>query len=152
MNLAKVLIVYDSVYGNTEKSARALAQGLEIAGAEVELMKSSNVDLRKLKDYDLLAIGAPTQGFGIYKPMKEFLERLKNEKGLKSKKAFAFDTKLKSWWAGSAAKGIEQRLNDLGLTIVKPRTSAVVKGSEGPLEEGAEEKFKQIGAELAKAL
>lgn len=150
--MAKVLVVYDSVYGNTEKIARALAEGVQSSGVEVNLVKTNDVDLGKLGDYDLLAFGAPTQAFGIYKAMKDLLERLKTIEGLKGKKGFAFDTKLKSRLAGSAAKGIEQRLTDLGLTMVKPRASAVVKGREGPLEEGEEEKFKQIGAELAKSL
>lgn len=149
--MAKVLVVYDSVYGNTEKIAKALVEGIKSGGIEVDLMKIADVDLGKLGEYDLLAIGAPTQAFGIFKPMKDFLERLKGV-DLKGKRAFAFDTKMKSRLAGSAAKGIEGRLGDLGLTIVKPRASAIVKGREGPLEEGAEETFKQIGSELAKML
>jgi len=38
------------------------------------------------------------------------------------------------------------------LTIIKPHASAVVKGRKVPLEEGAEETFKQLGAELAKMM
>ena len=36
------------------------------------------------------------------------------------------------------------------MTIVRHSESAIVKGREGPLEENAEETFKQIDAELAK--
>lgn len=54
--------------------------------------------------------------------------------------------------AGSAGGKIERKLKTLGLTIVKPHAEAVVKGREGPLEEGAEETFKQLGAELAKMM
>lgn len=151
VELAKVLVVCDSVYGNTEKVAKALASGMETAGVEVDLAKVADVDFGRLGEYDLLAVGAPTQAFGVYKSVQEFLERLKSA-NLKGKKGFAFDTKLKSRLAGSAAKGIEGRLKDLGLTVVKPRASAIVKGREGPLEEGAEETFKQIGAELAKMM
>lgn len=152
VELAKALVVYGSVYGNTEKIAKALAQGVEAVGVDVDLATVSEVDLGKLVEYDFLAIGAPTQAFGIYKPVKEFLERLNSVEGLKGKKAFAFDTKMKSRLAGSAAKGIEKKLASLGLSIVKPHASAIVNGREGPLEEGAEETFKRIGAELAKAL
>jgi len=35
---------------------------------------------------------------------------------------------------------------------VKPYSSAIVKGREEPLEEGVEERFKQIGAEIAKPI
>jgi hypothetical protein len=81
--------------------------------------------------------------------VKEFLERLKNVEGLTGKKAFAFDTKMKSRLAGSAGGKIEKKLKDLGFTIAKQNASALVKGTKGPLEESAEETFKQIGAELA---
>jgi hypothetical protein len=84
--------------------------------------------------------------------VKEFLERLKNVKGLDDKKTFAFDTKMKSRLAGSAGGKIERKLKDLGLTVAKHSESAIVKGREGPLEESAEGTFKQIGAELAKTL
>jgi len=149
--LAKTLVVYYSVYGNTEKIARALAAGIENVGAEVEVVKIDSVEFDKLDKYDLLAVGAPTHAFGVAKPMKDFLERL-NSVDLKSKKAFAFDTKMGSRLAGSAGKGIEKKLSSLGSTIVKPHASAFVKGREGPLKENAEETFKQIGAELAKMI
>jgi hypothetical protein len=72
---------------------------------------------------------------------------------LKGKKAFVYDTKLsRSSLAGSAGGKIEGNLNGLGLTIVKPHATAVVKGNEGPLEEGAEEAFTQLGAELSKTM
>jgi len=146
----KALVVYDSVYGNTEKVAKALASGLEMGGAEVNCVKVDKVELDKLGAIDLLAVGGPVHAFGVSKPIKEFLERLKSIEGLSGKKGFAFDTKFKGWWTGSAGRKIERKLKDSGLTIVKSSVSAIVKGREGPLEEGAEETFKQIGAELAK--
>jgi hypothetical protein len=100
-----------------------------------------------------LVVGGPVHAWSASKPMKEFLERLESVKGLSGKKAFAFDTKMsRSKLAGNAGGKIEGKLKGLGLTIVKPHASAVVKGREGPLEEGAEETFKQLGAELAKMM
>lgn len=101
-----------------------------------------------LVERNLLAFGTSTHAFGISKPMKAFLEKLKNV-DLKGKKAFAFDTKFKSWLAGSAGKGIEKRLIGFGMSIVKLHASAIVKGSEGPLAEGMEETFEKIGSEIA---
>jgi len=148
--LIKAIVIYDSKFGNTEKIAKALSEGMKKEGLEVDCVKIDNVDLNKLAEYDILAFGAPTQALGISKPMKEFLKKLENV-NLQGKKAFAFDTKLKSRFAGSAAKGIEKQLKKLNMTIIKPYASAIVKGAEGPLEEGAEEKFTQIGSEIAKA-
>jgi len=149
----RALVVYDSMYGNTEKVARALAKGLEDGGVEVDVVKADAVTFEGLGGVDLLCVGGPTHAWSASKPVKEFIERLKGVEGLSGKKGFAFDTKMsKSRLAGSAGGKIEGKLKGLGLTVVKPHASAVVKGREGPLEEGAEETFKQIGAELAKMM
>jgi flavorubredoxin len=148
----KALVVYDSLYGNTEKVAKALAAGLESGGVDVDVVKVEAVRLDELGGVDLLCVGAPVHAWNASKPMKEFLERLKSVEGLTGKKAFAFDTKMKSRLAGSAGDKIERKLKDLGLTIAKHSESAIVTGREGPLEEDAEGTFKQIGSELAKML
>jgi flavodoxin len=151
--MGKALVVYDTVYGNTEKVAKALAKGLEEGGVVVDSVKVDAAKFDELSGYDLLAVGSPVQAWSTSKATKAFLENLKSVKGLNGKKAFAFDTKMsRSKLAGDAGGKIEGKLKNLGLTIVKPHASAVVKGREGPLEEGAEETFKQLGAELAKMM
>ena len=151
--MGKALVVYDSVYGNTEKVARALAKGSEDGGVDVDCVRVDGVKFDELSGYDLLVVGSPVHAWSAPKPIKAFLERLKSAEGLSGKKAFALDTKMsRSRLAGSAGGKIEGKLKSLGLTIVKPHASAVVKGREGSLEEGAEETFKQLGAELAKMM
>jgi flavorubredoxin len=150
--VVKALVVYDGVFGNTEKIAKALAAGLESGGVDVNVVKVDMVKFDELGKVDLLCVGSPVHAWNASKPVKEFLEHLKMVEGLSGKKAFAFDTKIKSRLAGSAGGKIERKLKDLGLIIAKHNESAVVKSREGPLEEGAEETFKQIGAELAKML
>jgi flavorubredoxin len=153
LSVAKALIVYYSMFGNTEKLAKALATGLESGGVEVDVAKVDAVKFDELGGVDLLCVGSPVQAWNISKPVKEFLERLKSVQGLSGKKAFAFDTKMsRSMLAGSAGGKIERKLKDSGFTISKPSESAIVKGREGPLEESAEGTFKQIGLELAKML
>jgi flavodoxin len=147
------LVVYDSVYGNTEKVARALAKGLEDGGVDVECVRVDAARFDELSAYDLLVVGGPVHAWSASKPIKTFMERLKNVGGLNGKKAFALDTKMsRSRLAGNAGGKIEGKLKSLGLEIVMPHASAVVKGREGPLEEGAEETFRQLGAELAKMM
>ena len=146
--MTKAIVIYHTQFGNTEKIAKEVASGIGEQGIDVDCIRVEEVQIDKLKEYDLLAIGGPTHGFGMSKPMKEFIEKLERV-DLHNKKAFAFDTKNRSRFLGSAAKGIEKRLKRLGLNIVKPAASAIVKGLKGPLEDGLEEKFKQIGVELA---
>ena len=100
----------------------------------------------------MLCVGAPTHAWNASQPVKEFLEHLASITGLKGKKAFAFDTQYGSRLAGSGGAKIEKKLATLGLTIVKPSQSAIVKKREGPLEENAENAFKQTGLELSKLL
>ena len=152
-NLDMALVVFDSVYGNSEKVARALAKGLEDGGVNVECIRVDAVKLDELTGYDLLVVGSPVHAWSMSKPTRTLMERLKSVEGLSGKKAFALDTKMsRSWLAGNAGGKIEGKLKSLGLTMVKPHASAIVKGREGPLEEGAEETFKQLGAELAKMM
>ncbi len=150
--MPKALIIFDSTFGNTEKVAKALANGLENGGATANIVKVDEAKPDELTQYDLLCVGSPTHAWNASKPVKDFLDSLKTVEGLQSKKAFAFDTKMKSRLAGNAVGKIESRLKDLGLNVIRRSESAVVKGREGPLEENAEQTFKQIGLELAKSL
>ena len=147
--MKKAAVIYDSKFGNTEKIARALSEGMKREGLVVDCLKTDGADPGKLVEYDVLAIGAPTQAFRMSGPMKEFLGKLENV-DLRGKKGFAFDTRLKSRFAGSAANGIEKKLKELGVTIIRDYASAIVGGTEGPLEEKAEKRFEQIGSEIAK--
>ena len=90
--------------------------------------------------------------FTASKPMKDFLLKLEEGQRLKGKSGFAFDTKFGSPLAGSAAKFIEKNLAHLGMNIIRPRQSAIVEKTEGPLEEGEMEAFERIGYEIGNAL
>jgi len=57
--LGKALVVYDSVYGNTEKVARALAKGSEDGGVDVDCVRVDGVKFDELSGYDLLVVGSP---------------------------------------------------------------------------------------------
>lgn len=149
--MKKALVIYDTNFGNTEKIAQALASGMEEQGVAVECINVNNVQIDTLTDYDFLAIGGPTHGFGMSKPIKAFFKQLENI-DLREKHVFAFDTKNPPRYWGSAAKGIEKRLKKFDANIVHSRTSAFVKGLKGPLHENSEETFRTIGMEIAKLL
>ena len=148
--MVKAVIVYYSMFGNTEKISRALAAGLESGGIDVEVVNVDAVKFDELDKADLLCVGSPVQTWSVSKPVNKLLESLRNVKGLRGKKAFAFDTKMRFRLAGSAGDKIERKLKDMGLIIIRRSESAIVEGREGPLEESAERTFNQIGVELAK--
>ncbi len=140
--MKKAVVICDSMFGNTERIARAFAQGMAKQGIKVDCVRVDEVVIDKLVEYDFLAIGGPTHRLGISEPMKEFLEELKTI-DISGKKGFCFDTRVQSRFnrfdLNSAAKRIEKRMK-------------IVQGREGPLEEGTEKMFEQIGGEVAKLL
>ncbi len=149
--MTRAIVIYDTNFGNTEKIAKAIALGLTDQGIDVDCTNVEHVHLDTLPNYDLLAIGGPTHGFGMSKPIKNFFKQLEHL-DLREKHAFAFDTKNPPRYWGSAAKGIEKRLKKLGLKIVRTRSSAFVKGLKGPLHDNMEDTFRTIGKEIATLL
>ena len=122
------------------------------------LMQEMCIASDSLKEYDIICIGAPTEGFSAPKPIKKFLANLKGV-NLTGKYGFAFDTKVDSSLSGSAAKFIEKELSNQGLIIIARRESAIVfsvkdKGAitDARLKEGEEERFRKIGTQLGSAL
>ena len=55
----KVLIVYDSVYGNTEKIAKAIGDAITV---KAKVLRVGEVNSSELKTFDLLIVGSPTHG------------------------------------------------------------------------------------------
>lgn len=61
------LVVYESMWGNTEKVARALARGLAADGA-VDVLDVSGEVPHELDGIDLLVVGGPTHAFSMSRP------------------------------------------------------------------------------------
>jgi flavorubredoxin len=158
----KAIIIYHTRYGNTERIARSLETGLKEASGIQDVVCTNVRDvvsaIDSLKEYDIICIGAPTEGFSAPKPIKEFLGKLKRV-NLAGNYGFAFDTKVDSKLSGSAAKFIEKELKSQGLQIVAPRESALVFALKemgtitgAKLKEGEEKRFKEIGLQLGTEL
>jgi flavorubredoxin len=130
------VVIFDSKFGNTEKVARSLASGLKMAGVQATCLNVKDVQVGSLIEYDLIAVGAPTQALTASKPIKDFLSQIEGIKNLRGKYGFAFDTRFRNRLASSGAKFIEKKLTQLGLEIIRPRQSAIVKKTEGCWKEG----------------
>ena len=148
----RAIVIFDSKFGNTGAIAKSFAGGLQRAGLKADCLNIRDITVETLVDYDLIAIGAPTQALTASKPMKDFLRKLEGIDALKGKRAFAFDTKFDSRISGSASKYIENKLSKLGMEIVKHRQSAIVKKTAGPLKEGEPETFDRVGFEIGTSL
>jgi flavorubredoxin len=147
----KVIILYDSLFGNTKKVAGALSRGLEAGGIQVDSKHVQGFNIGRLRNYGTIAIGGPTHMRGLSKPMKKFLSSLRKSR-IGSKNAFAFETKALFTMAGSAGKKIIKNLKKMKLKIVYPLITGIVLGKEGPLEKDTLNKMEKTGLEIAEKL
>jgi flavodoxin len=128
-------IVYDSLWGNTEKIAQAI--GDEVAG-EVKVLRPAQVDPAAVGAIDLLIVGSPTHGGGPTEAIQSLLGQLGGTLPAGTSVA-AFDTRLATRLVaifGYSAPRIARTLEGVGATLVVPPEGFVVKGKEGPLREG----------------
>jgi flavodoxin len=158
----KTLIVYDSVYGNTEKVAQAIGAALP-AAAGAEVLKAADAGKENLAGVNLLFVGSPTQAFRPLKPVTTFIRGLPGG-SLKGVRVAAFDTRMDVKKVnnavltffesifGYAAKPIADGLAKKGGQPAAEPEGFFVEGSEGPLREGELERAKEWGKNIFKAV
>jgi flavodoxin len=73
----KVLIVYDSFFGNTEQIARAIGSAPDSQG-DVETIRVNQVKTDRLTGLDFLIVGSPTRGFRPSEAIAKFLKEISN--------------------------------------------------------------------------
>jgi len=133
----KALIVYDSVYGNTEKIARAIAGALTPSG-EVKVLRPGEANHSELESVDLLIVGSPTQRGRPTPAIQDFLNKVP-ERAIKGVTVAAFDTRFSTKLVaifGYAAGKIAGSLKTKDGTLILPPEAFFVKGKEGPLKDG----------------
>ena len=106
MKETKILIVYDSRTGNTEKMAFAVAEGVkEMNGATAIVKKVDDTQLENLLEADGIIVGSPTYYGQMSSKIKElFDESVKIHGKLTGKVGAAFTS------AGGTATGAETTL------------------------------------------
>ena len=71
--MKKVLVLYYSRTGNTEKMANAVAEGAQSNG-NVEVELNYHVDTESLSSYDAILVGAPTYNHDMPVDFKNLFE------------------------------------------------------------------------------
>jgi len=104
--LPKILVVYDSETGNTEKMAHAVAEGAQkVKGVDVTVKKVDRVKLEDLMEADGIIMGSPTYYGQMSAKMKGLIDESEKIHGkLKGKVGAAFTS------AGGTASGAETTL------------------------------------------
>jgi len=151
--MAKVIVIYESKYGNTKLVAEAIVEGMRgVSGIETVLSEVKEVNLNQLTDFDVVLVGSPNHMGGATRSIRKFIDKL-GKLNLEGKLAAVFDTYLGRDFE-KAVKKMEKQIGQKvpGLKLVTPGLSIRVEGMKGPITEGELPKCKDFGAKIAAQL
>ena len=141
--MSKVLVVYFSQTGNTEAMAKAVAEGVEAAGKEAQLIEAENASAADLEAARVFALGSPATGTeeiddSYMAPLMDEIEG-----SLSGKKVLLFGSY--DWGDGEFMRTWEERVTSAGAKLV---TGAGITANLSP-DDAAVEALKKAGEELA---
>lgn len=164
----KSRVVYESMFGNTERVARAIAEGLRQSG-DVELVEVGDA-ASSVCAVDLLVVGGPTHAFGMSREstradarrqagdavvisrrggVREWAARL--EGGVEAGAVATFDTKARrARHLPGCARGLARTLRRHGGTPALAPESFLVEDVRGPLLAGEAQRASEWGAALGR--
>ncbi|HVQ18576.1 MAG TPA: flavodoxin domain-containing protein [Actinomycetes bacterium] len=167
----KSVIVYESMFGNTEHLARKVAAGLAQAGSHTMLADVREVGPDDLAGSDLVVVGAPTHAFSLSRPstredavrqgadpshapfgVREWLDTLAEAFPVATQRpqVAVFDTRVEKVrrLPGSAAKRAAKVLRAHGFDVLDRPTSFYVADVQGPTTFGEFYRAHDWGARL----
>ena len=163
MTPMKAVIIFESMFGNTEKLAREMGDGLASEGLQVVLADVRHVRPEDLAGCGLLVLGAPTHAFTLSRPstradavrqgaheskagvgLREWLASVDEVFGAGTVRPLAavFDSRVEKvqHWPGSAARKTARVLRGHGHEVVDHPVSFYVEDMRGPLVAGERER------------
>jgi flavodoxin len=154
----KVLVTYDSYFGNTEQIARAIGGAFD-PQHQVSIVRISELKPNPTQGVDVLVVGSPTRAFRPSPATTAFLKQLPAG-ALQGVKVAAFDTRMDVKKApgilrffagmfGFAAAPIAKLLTQKGGSLACPPDGFFVKDTEGPLEDGELQRAVEWGMGIA---
>jgi hypothetical protein len=168
-----VVVVYESMFGNTAEVGESIAEALRARELAVTSGPIAVLEASRVAEADLLVVGAPTHAHGMSSKatrkgavkdkryptsrpadpgpgMRDWLKGLSSGSG---RLAATFDTRFDKpkWVTGSAAGGIARRLEGQGYRLLVPPESFFVS-SEHRLTPGQIERAAAWGTALAEAM
>jgi hypothetical protein len=173
-----VVVVYESLFGNTRLVAEAIADGIRAAdpAVRVSVTRTDATKLGEVDDACLLVVGGPTHMRRMTSPRsrQQGLQAARKANDQQSREAqpgaagpglrewlralpparlgtmaAAFDTRLEYRLAGGAARSASRRLRRRGFGLAGQPEGFIVTGSQGPLRQGELDRAREWGAALA---
>ncbi len=129
----KIVIVYDTMWGSTDKMARSIAEGASSQGVEVKLLKLRSADksevVAEILDAKAVLVGSPTLNNGIFPTVGAFLVYVT---GLKPKdKIWSFFGSF--GWGGGAVRNMVDIARKAGFEVAEPSLEIKYVPDEGDL-------------------
>ena len=164
-----IVVIYESLYGNTKAIAEAVAAGLQDGG---DVTLRSTLEEIDITAADLVVIGGPTHAHGMSRAssrqiddkraaplpgtdtglgMREVVETFPPGEG---RPIATFDTRFDkpAWLTGSAAAVAGKKLTKRGYRMITEAESFMIEGGEGPLAAGEIDRARMWGKELSEIL
>jgi flavodoxin I len=119
--MPRVLVIYYTRSGNTEKMAKAVAEGAKsIQNVAVDL--EYRIDAEELAGYDAILVGTPTYNTQMPIDFKNlFEEALAKHVDLKNKIGSAFGS---YGWSGEAPQAVIEILKKFEMRVIEPAIRA----------------------------
>jgi flavorubredoxin len=116
----KAVVVFDTMWGSTDKMARAIADGITSGGVEVKLLKlraTDNTDVvTEILDAKAVVVGSPTLNNQMFPTLGLFLTYIT---GLKPKgKVWGFFGSY--GWGGGAVRDMVEMAKKAGFEVLEP--------------------------------
>ena len=114
--MKKTAVVYWSGTGNTEAMAKAVAEGMESAGAQVTMLTPDQVKASELSAYDAIAFGCPAMGSEVLEEMEfqPMFDEVKRSLGGKSAALFG----SYGWGDGQWMRDWVDRMSSAGANVL----------------------------------
>ena len=165
----RALVVFESMFGNTLRIARAVAEGLA-PYADAEVAEVGAAPAQPGADVDLVVVGGPTHAFGMSRErtradagkqaggplvsrgvgVREWLSSLPASSGVS---AAVFDTRVNiRGFPGSAGRAVARRLRSAGYHLIAAPESFYVESTRGPLADGELDRARRFGDALGRTL
>lgn len=118
----KAIVVYETIWGSTEKMAHSILEGLVDGGMEAKLYKISGSDasdvIAEILDAELLVVGSATMNRDFLPKLSPLLDDLMGLKP-KKKRAALFAS---SGWSGGAIEQMTARIQKAGFSLAETDT------------------------------
>jgi flavorubredoxin len=131
--MKKLLVLYYSRSGNTEKMAKAIAEGAQSVG-NIEVELAYHIDTQDLVQFDAIVVGAPTYRYDMPIDFKNLFEEAAAQGiDLRGKLAASFGS---YGWSGEAPQLVLDILKEkFAMEIVEPPLLAKYAPDQNVLDE-----------------